>query len=119
MVVVCGTYGMKYKYIDRKRNMGDSREDVLYEYGGNVDRKLIQLTIVGTITVDVVSGVLSERHEQALEISVARNLLSSGGIETTAFAMARLSFCMRYGGGPSCILTVVLIVAAAESLWIY
>jgi hypothetical protein len=40
------------------------------------------LTGVGTKLVDVVTGVLSARHEHALEISAARNLVNSGGIAT-------------------------------------
>jgi hypothetical protein len=41
----------------------------------------VELTIVGTVLVNVTFGVGIERHEQALEISVARNLLNIEGIE--------------------------------------
>ena len=68
----------------------------------------VELTSVGTVLVHVTFGVGIERHEQALEISVARNLLNIKGIEKEAlFGIALLS------GGPA--ITVVNVITVADS----
>jgi hypothetical protein len=74
----------------------------------------VELTSVGTVLVDVTFGVGIERHEQALEISVARNLLNIEGIEKEAlFGIALLS------GGPAVIVTDVVTVAGSTSLSVH
>jgi hypothetical protein len=71
----------------------------------------VELTSVGTVLVDVTFEVRIERHKQALEISVARNLLNIEGIEKEAlFGIALLS------GGPAVIVVDVITVADSTSL---
>jgi hypothetical protein len=67
------------------------------------------LTGVATVLVDVVTGVLIERHEQALEISAARNLVNSAG---TLGALRFLCFGINVGT-PAVVVVVVVVVVTA------
>ncbi len=66
------------------------------------------LTGDATVLVDVVTGVLIERHEQALEISAARNLVNSAGI------VGALRF-NRCGPSVGTVVVVVVVVAVTAS----